>query len=137
MAVSGGYEGQLIQGEINVKIQAQISEGRLQGLLLMKDIDFANNKKNENESYLFCSDGRYGYEYYRSEDISMGSYNDTFTESDEHSGNWHPVASLIGENVLMLEATDGRVLAYSVYQSVNGIMINNKEFKASANGQCN
>ncbi len=147
VVLATGIDAQTLSGFVSTinlsSPQVQKVDFPLGGLALQRDAEDGivegglYNNKNENESYLFCSDGRYGYEYNSSEDISMGSYSDTFTESDEHSGNWHPVASLMGENVLMLEATDGRVLVYSVSQSANGIMVNNKEFKASANGQCN
>ncbi len=95
------------------------------------------NKKNEYEAFMFCSDGRYAYEYSSSEDISMGSYSDTWTDSDAHNGNWHPVANLIGETGIMLEATDGRALIYTVSQGPNGVVMNGSEFQVSQNGQCN
>jgi hypothetical protein len=93
------------------------------------------------ENYTFCSDGSYGYS---TEDVTMfsstlpsGDFGDLSSEeSDQHQGRWVAGVDMLGQPILFLQASDGRMFMYP-YSEMRGVpSINGTSFAVAASVQC-
>jgi hypothetical protein len=94
------------------------------------------------ESYLFCSDGSYGYTMedttmFSSSSLPSGNFNDFSSEErDQHQGRYEVVAGILGEPHLLLQTGDGRIFLHTLSQTANELMINGAGFSVAVSEQC-
>jgi hypothetical protein len=94
------------------------------------------------ESYVFCSDGSYGYymedtTMFSSSDLPSGEFSDFSSEErDQHQGRYEVIAGIMGEPYLLLQASDGQAFLHLVGQSVEGLVINGSSFNITQSSQC-
>jgi hypothetical protein len=93
------------------------------------------------ESYVFCSDGSYGYYMEDTTMFSTGGLGDfggdfSSESSDAHQGLYQVGADASGQLYLQLQASDGRTFNYPIMQTASGIMIDSAEFSVIQSSQC-
>lgn len=94
------------------------------------------------ESYVFCSDGAYGYfmedtTMFSTSDLPSGDFSDFSSEErDQHQGGYEVIAGVMGEPYLLLQANDGRTFLHTLNQSAEGLLINGSSFNITQSSQC-
>jgi hypothetical protein len=94
------------------------------------------------ESYVFCSDGSYGYymedtTMFSSSDLPRGDFTDfSSEESDQHQGQYKVMSGIMGEPYLLLQANDGRIFLHTMSQDVEGLLMNGSSFSVTGSTQC-
>lgn len=94
------------------------------------------------ESYVFCSDGSYGYymedtTMFSTSGLPSGDFADfSSEESDQHQGRYEVVAGILGEPYLLLQASDGRIFLHTLGQSAEGLVVSGSSFSVSQSMQC-
>jgi hypothetical protein len=94
------------------------------------------------ESYVFCSDGFYGYfmedtTMFSSSGLPSGDFTDFSSEErDQHQGRYELMSGSMGEPYLLLQASDGRTFLHTVSQSATGLLISGSSFSVAASTQC-
>jgi hypothetical protein len=73
-----------------------------------------------------CSDGQYAYQERSETYISIEGASASNESSDEHVGMWWLVSDIIGNGMLVLEATDGRYFQWSVREEGNTLNVESK-----------
>ena len=88
--------------------------------------------------YTFCSNGAYGFQYSSQSFISVdGVGSASSEESDSHQGSYTLGQALMGDLVVSLVASDGRVFLVNLEQVAEGFVIDGFLYQASQSQQCN
>jgi hypothetical protein len=92
---------------------------------------------SKEESYVFCSDGSYGYFMEDTMIFSGGDFADfSSEESDQHQGRYEVVSGIMGEPYLLLQASDGRIFLHTISQSAEGLVVNDSSFSVTQTVRC-
>jgi hypothetical protein len=94
------------------------------------------------ESYVFCSDGSYGYfmqdtTMFSSSDLPSGDFSDfSSEETDQHQGRYAVISGITAEPYLLLQASDGRIFLHTMSQIASSVMVNGSSFSVTQTVQC-
>lgn len=69
----------------------------------------------------FCGDGSYVYDA---------------RPSEKHQGKWRVIANLVGEAILVLNATDGKTFRWPIAETASGASLNGKAYQLEQNAAC-
>ncbi len=122
-----------------------------QQLLAGKHLDYTGNDSNfssggaggygssaseTKESYVFCSDGSYAYEYSSQMIFSTEAGSISDSDSNAHQGNWDIIFGLMTDPILVLRTSNGQFFSYNLGQTGNGIRLDAGIYSVSASQLC-
>ncbi len=88
------------------------------------------------ESYTFCSDGRYTYHYQDFTSFAAGEFSAVTEDSDSHQGSWRITQGAVGEPYLTLQASDGRRFTQALTSEAGGMVIGSGRFAMQPSQVC-
>ena len=97
--------------------------------------NYGSSASGTNESFIFCSDGSYAYEYSSKMIISTGAGSVSDSDSDAHQGKWDVGFGLIANPLLVLRASDGRFFSYNLEKTATGILLDKGAYSVSSSNQ--
>ena len=75
------------------------------------------------ESYVFCSDSSYAYEYSSQMIFSTEAGSISDSDSNAHQGNWDIIFGLMADPILVLRTGDGQFFSHNLGQTANGVLL--------------
>jgi hypothetical protein len=83
-----------------------------------------------------CGNGQYAYQERSETYVSIEGASASSESSDEHMGTWTLVSDIIGNGILVLEATDGRYFQWSVREEGNTLNVEGSTYYLQRSQRC-